>query len=173
MKICYWKVVSWTPRLLYHTCAWVVSPWNGTSGGCGQRKTVIWRVHSWLVRVISEEQVVSCHRSSCLACSPCPLLFFPMALLLERDSVLYGLLKYLCHASPVLVPNPWIWPLLLSSQLQCHQVKGVIPYDGPVASPVLRGFHWGPMTLLWAVPLPLFCRGATHEWLEGGAYLMS
>lgn len=134
----------------------MVSPWNGASGGCGQRKTVIWRVHSWLVRIISEEEVVSCCcRSSCLACPPCPLIFFPRALLLERDSLLCGLLKCLPRASPVLLPNPWIWPLLLSSQLQYHQVKGVRPYDGPVASPVLWGFHWGPMTLLWAVPLPL------------------
>lgn len=28
-------------------------------------------------------------------------------------------------------------------------------------------------TLVQVVPLPLFCRGAAPEWLEGGAYLMS
>lgn len=48
-----------------------------------------------------------------------------------------------------------------------------MPYEEPygVPSPTRPPLR-GPGFQL-ALPLPLFCKGATPEWLQGGAYLMS
>lgn len=144
-------------------------------------KIFIRRVYSWLVRVISEERrsIVVIHSSLCLACPPTTT---TTSFLLHGTTSREGFCVVWAVATMALLScflisayDLYCCPLPVLSVSCSNVTKSRMPCSmmGPVASLVPQGLHWGPLPFIWAVLLPLFCKGATHEWLQGGAYLMS